>query len=346
MASLSVIVPVYNREHLIGETLRSLLNQSLPADEIILVDDGSSDATAESVEKEFASFSRSFSGIGKLPELKVIRQENAGPAAARNRGFVESRGDFIHFFDSDDIALPNKHESQVRALRKTGADIAIGPWQKGYLNGSTFRPFHHVLQQRGLPRGSLLKALLTDWSLVPHCGLFTRQIVERAGGFPEDCFGVEDTFFLLSCFLAGARCTHTTDTLELYRIGNIKITDAGDSGERHLKEWAKVLLKMRSKCLSSGLDPARWFGFRARCWRAMRDLERFGEVDSVLLQGLRDVADSSPDFVYAGTGLFRQWYGGLKYRIIGDRSCSFYQTGPLTKDQISLVNEAGYEIAW
>lgn len=329
-ASLSVIIPAYNREDLIGKTLLSLLNQSLPADEIIVVDDGSSDSTAEIAEAEFASFARNFSGKSKLPVFKLICQQNAGPAAARNRGFAESTGDFIHFFDSDDIALPNKHESQLRALRKTGADIAIGPWQKGSFDGTTFRPFHHVLQQRGLPNGSLLKALLNEWSLVPHCGLFTRHIVERAGGFPEDCFGVEDTFFLLSCFLAGARCTHTPDTLELYRIGNPKITKAADLGERHLREWAQVLLKMRTICLSSGLEPARWFGFRERCWRAIRDLERFGTVDSVLLQGLQDVANGTPDFVYYGTALIRRWSGGLKQRIVGDRSGFSYRAGPLT----------------
>jgi len=234
----------------------------------------------------------------------------------------------------------------VRALFETGADIAIGPWQKGVFDGLIFRPFHHVLQQRGLPEGSLVEALLTNWSLVPHCCLFTRAIVDRAGGFPEDCFGTEDTFFFLSCFLCDAKCVHTKGTLELYRIGNVKITNAAEGGKRHSLEWAQVLLKMRRACLLKELDPARWFGFRARCWQAMRDLERFGSADPALLQGLREVAQRSPDFVYLFRYLLNRWSSGLKQRIVGDRLGRSFRTGPLTKDQIALIRETGYNVVW
>jgi glycosyltransferase involved in cell wall biosynthesis len=140
--SISIIIPAYNRAGLIGETLRSLLNQTVPAKEIIVVDDGSTDGTAEAVEREFSVFREQFSASHKPssvfsvpsvvnPSLRVIRQQNAGPGAARNRGLAEATGEFIHFFDSDDIASPNKHEVQLHALLETGADIAYGPWVKG-----------------------------------------------------------------------------------------------------------------------------------------------------------------------------------------------------------------------
>jgi len=138
MANISVVIPVYNRAAILHQTLRSLFGQTLLADEIIVVDDGSSDGTAEAAESEFHRWksekvkSKTSEG-GKLPEFKVIRQENTGPGAARNRGFAASRREFIHFFDSDDIAAPNKHEVQVRALQASGADIAYGPWVKGYI---------------------------------------------------------------------------------------------------------------------------------------------------------------------------------------------------------------------
>jgi len=307
--NISVIIPAYNRVELIGETLRSLLNQTIPAKEIIVVDDGSTDGTAETVlemlklgEAEELKISE-----GKpWPEFKVIRQENAGPGAARNRGLKEATGEFIHFFDSDDIAAPNKHEVQLRALLETGADIAYGPWVKGRFEpvkaqavvkplahgvargslpmaaqrarvaGATeatelsvaksqreitselpvtrysgFQPEGPVLQAKGLPKGNLVKALLTSWSVVPHACLFRRSIVEKIGGFPEDLFGTEDQLMFLRCLLAGAKVVHSPGTIEFYRVGDpSKITATGAAQKRHAKEWAKFLLKANAEVAS------------------------------------------------------------------------------------------------
>ena len=113
-----------------------------------MVDDGSTDGTAEAVEREFSVFREQFSASHKpssvfsvpsvvKPSLWVIRQQNAGPGAARNRGLAEATGEFIHFFDSDDIASPNKHEVQLKALLETGANIAYGPWVKGRFGNLT-----------------------------------------------------------------------------------------------------------------------------------------------------------------------------------------------------------------
>jgi glycosyltransferase involved in cell wall biosynthesis len=146
-ADISVIIPAYNRAGLIGETLRSLLNQTIPAKEIIVVDDGSTDGTVEQTLEAFENWkletgswknddgkqvsANSTSSI-QHPTLKILRQANAGPGAARNRGLAEATGEFIHFIDSDDIAAPNKHEVQLRALLETGADLL---WRLAHLRG-------------------------------------------------------------------------------------------------------------------------------------------------------------------------------------------------------------------
>jgi GT2 family glycosyltransferase len=309
LADISVIIPAYNRDGLIRDTLQSILNQTVSAREIVVVDDGSTDDTAETVlemvklgESEKLKISR-----GKpWPEFKVLKQNNAGPGAARNRGLREATGEFIHFFDSDDIAAPNKHEVQLRALLETGADIAYGPWVKGrffvsttedtgnteekaalrlgnassaaFSNPSTselvrdfektsptrcasgpalaaephmadFVPEGAVLQARGLPKGHLVRALLTNWSIVPHACLFRRSILEKVGGFPEDIWVGEDQLLFLRCLLAGAKVVHTPETMVYYRVGNDagKLTAAGAAQERHARDWGRFLLKAKKE---------------------------------------------------------------------------------------------------
>jgi GT2 family glycosyltransferase len=377
MPDISVIIPAYNRAGLIGETLQSLLNQTLPAREIIVVDDGSTDDTARVVERiaEELEVRRleiddkqgaGSSDQGALdsrhspldsqpaakPRLRVIRQQNAGPGVARNRGLAEATGEFIHFFDSDDVAAPNKHEVQLRALIETGADIAYGPWVKGrfvenelprtdcgeliaerrvapkidgttddtdkhgfgnhqrheltrkeeagqrlarqagaaFSNPSTselardsentspirsadgpaealdarlstldsdpgnFVPEGPVFQARGLPHGDLVRALLTNWSIVPHACLFRRSILEKAGGFPEDIWVGEDQLLFLRCLLAGAKVVHSPETMVFYRLGDDtgKLTATGAPQKRHARDWAKFLVKANEEVSSAG----------------------------------------------------------------------------------------------
>lgn len=103
--SISVVMPCYNRADIIGRSIRSVLDQTVAVDEIIVVDDGSEDGSAE--------VARKCSDI-----VRVIEQENAGAAAARNRGIRESRGDWIAFLDSDDEWTRNKIERQLEAAER------------------------------------------------------------------------------------------------------------------------------------------------------------------------------------------------------------------------------------
>jgi len=91
----SIIIPTYNRAHLIGKTISSLLNQNYPGFELIIVDDGSTDQTEELIR-----------GLDD-PRIKYYKKENGGVSSARNYGLAFCSGDFINFFDSDDLAYPN-----------------------------------------------------------------------------------------------------------------------------------------------------------------------------------------------------------------------------------------------
>jgi len=366
---LSVVVPAYNRAKLIGQTLSSILNQTLAADEIIVVDDGSSDGTEDAARAAFHRWeSEKVKGKrwegGKLSEFKVIRQENAGPGAARNRGFAESRGEFIHFFDSDDIAAPNKHEVQVRALQESGADIAYGPWVKGRIvadepqHGAwskergvesgeargkrySFEPEGHVLQQKGLPKGDLIKELLTRWSVVPHACLFRRSIVEKVGGFPTELFGTEDQMMFLRCLLAGARVVHTPETIEFYRLGDTsKITATGAAQQRHAKEWAKFLVGARRACLGIGIDPMKWEGFRRRIWSAENDLVRFDLPRSFDGSQKLPELSSAQRLASRVVAKGKRIWGGISQRLTGNRQNSSFRCGLLTPAQTSLFPTA------
>lgn len=101
---ISVVIPCYNAERWIAATLRSVLNQDWKNLEVIVVDDGSADASATSVEREF-------------PQVKLLRQKNLGVAAARNHGIKNATGEWIAFVDADDIWLPGKLKAQWAALR-------------------------------------------------------------------------------------------------------------------------------------------------------------------------------------------------------------------------------------
>ncbi|MBL1435595.1 MAG: glycosyltransferase family 2 protein [Rhodobacteraceae bacterium] len=104
MPAASIIVPAYNAEHYLPETLNSLLAQTYTDYEIIVVDDGSTDQTV----KKMQAFSD--------PRLKVIRQSNRGLAGARNSGIAEATGKYIGFCDSDDLWMPRKLEKHIRHL--------------------------------------------------------------------------------------------------------------------------------------------------------------------------------------------------------------------------------------
>jgi glycosyltransferase involved in cell wall biosynthesis len=104
---VSVIIPTYNRAHLIGKTLDSVFAQTYQNFEIIVVDDGSTDNTVEVLRP-----------LAETEKLKYIRQNNQGASLARNRGIKEARGSYIAFLDSDDLFEPAKLELQINHYRE------------------------------------------------------------------------------------------------------------------------------------------------------------------------------------------------------------------------------------
>jgi teichuronic acid biosynthesis glycosyltransferase TuaG len=109
---VSVVIPLFNAQDYIAATIESVLKQSYQSIELIVVDDSSTD-DSPSVVRGFGS------------AVRYLHQENAGPAAARNRGIAAANGEYIAFLDADDEWLPNKVETQVNLLEESGADLGL-----------------------------------------------------------------------------------------------------------------------------------------------------------------------------------------------------------------------------
>jgi glycosyltransferase involved in cell wall biosynthesis len=115
--SISAIVPVHNGARFVSEALRSVKSQTLPADEIIVVDDGSSDGSADVVQREH-------------PDVIVIAQPRSGPAAARNAGARRARCEALAFLDHDDLWPPERNAALLQAWRThPEADVVCGAFR-------------------------------------------------------------------------------------------------------------------------------------------------------------------------------------------------------------------------
>ncbi|CAK0737892.1 hypothetical protein CCP3SC1_1010007 [Gammaproteobacteria bacterium] len=113
MPTVTVVVPVYNGERYLGVALTSILTQTVPPTEIIVVDDGSTD--------ESASVAQNFG-----PQVRCLIQLHAGAAAARNQGIAVATGEYLAFLDADDLWAPDKLAAQLSLLTVDPVDIALG----------------------------------------------------------------------------------------------------------------------------------------------------------------------------------------------------------------------------
>ena len=192
MPLLSIIVAAYDTEDYVVAALASLRNQQWPKIEVIVVDDGSSDDTAARV-AEFAAHDKRF---------RLVRQANAGPGAARNRGAALARGKYIAFFDSDDLADPFFYRQAVIGLELSGSDFAIGAYDILIGDRRLLPPRYirelHQRSRRHLTLASL-PAVMTNALICTR--VFRREFYVRAvAPQPEGVF-YEDQILAMRAFV-------------------------------------------------------------------------------------------------------------------------------------------------
>lgn len=164
MTKISIVIPAYNAELCLRETLDSALRQTYPAHEIIVVDDGSRDRTEE--------IARSFGD-----RIRYIKQQNQGIAGARNTGIRAATGDWVAFLDHDDLFLPEKLEKEVAAAEKNPQLVVVySAFMYLYSDGTTKRmpPF---------PARRLWPALRYRTPILPSTSIIRRSALEEIGCF-------------------------------------------------------------------------------------------------------------------------------------------------------------------
>lgn len=183
---ISVIIPAYNAQQYIEETLHSVLQQTLAVEEIIVVDDGSTDQTLE-VLKPYCE---------KYANLHLIKQSNQGVSAARNRAAKSAKGDWLAFVDADDIWQPDKLEKQVKALANQAwcacDSFYFGQGQDGTTRRSDLSDIY---------QGQIFEHLLLDNFLTTSTVLIKKSLFWQAGGFDESLVALEDWKLWLSVSL-------------------------------------------------------------------------------------------------------------------------------------------------
>jgi glycosyltransferase involved in cell wall biosynthesis len=209
---ISVIMPTYNRAAYIRQAIESVLSQEGPALELIVVDDGSTDATPD-ILKGFPA-----------QKIRYLRQENQGPAAARNTGVAEARGELIAFLDSDDYYLPGKLAAQARLLQ---TDRRLGAVHSGWRivdeNGNPQREVTPWVQAPALD----LKTWLM-WKPVFLGGLLVRaEWLRKAGPFNPRLFQTDDVEMMFRLAAAGCRMRWLKQPTVCYRQHSANITRDG-----------------------------------------------------------------------------------------------------------------------
>ncbi len=224
---ISVVIPVFNAERFLPDAIHSILAQCEESLEVIVVDDGSTDGSAAVAER-----------FGK--PVRVIRQANSGPAAARNRGIEAARADYLAFLDADDLYMPDKLPLQTERLdRHPAVDVIIGQ--------------HHYLMLDGADGNQPRFSRYDDdhLSLQFGCCLFRRRVFDRIGLLDESMRLGEDWDWFMRAREAGVPLLLHRDVVLHQRIHTGNITRQREAANRFTLEMVRRSLARRRRGLAA-----------------------------------------------------------------------------------------------
>ena len=222
---ISICMPAYNAGRFITEAIISIMNQTYSNWELIIINDGSVDDTLEKAEK-FIQDNR----------IKVFSQENKGQCAAANKAFSYSKGDFIKFFDADDILSPNFLEAQINLINGSDCKVASAKWGRFY--GEDLKTFNlnpEPVWRNLIPIEWLFISLGSLYPMM-QCALFLipRKVLNKSGLWNEKLSLINDFDFIIRVMLASEEIVFSGNSILYYRSG-IENSLSGQKSRRALE---------------------------------------------------------------------------------------------------------------
>ncbi len=202
---VSILIPAYNSQEWIADTLRSAIAQTWEPKEIIVVDDGSKDRTRE--------IARQFEGQG----VRVVEQQNQGASAARNKAFSVCRGDYIQWLDADDLLAPDKVSKQMEAVER-------GAGKRTLLSSSWALFMHRPWRAQFVPSALWCDLVPVEWLvrkmaqnvyMQTATWLVSRELTEAAGPWDVRLLGDDDGEYFCRVLLASLG-THFVPEAKVY----------------------------------------------------------------------------------------------------------------------------------
>jgi len=215
---VSILIPAYNAEKWIADTIQSAIAQTWPRKEIIVVDDGSKDRTVE--------VARCFKEA-----VTVVSQENQGAAAARNHAFRISRGDYIQWLDADDLLIEDKIERQLAQVDSRRI-LLSGPWAFFYYKTMRARFIPTPLWQDLSPVEWLLRKMSQNLHMQTATWLTSRELAEAAGPWNTRMLSDDDGEYFCRVLLASEGTRFVPEAKVFYRVspsGRLSYIGASDS---------------------------------------------------------------------------------------------------------------------
>lgn len=238
---VSILIPAYNAEAWISDTIQSAIAQTWPRKEIIVVDDGSKDATA-AVARQFAS-SKGF---------VVVSKENQGAAATRNYALRLSQGDYIQWLDADDLLAPDKIEQQLAVCRDIDSRRTLLSSSWAYFNFRTHRArfVPTSLWQDLSPAEWLLRKMGENLHMQTATWLTSRELAEAAGSWDTRLLSDDDGEYFCRVLLASTGARFVAQSRVFYRITcSNRLSYVGASDKK--KEALLLSMKLHVQYLRS-----------------------------------------------------------------------------------------------